>query len=426
MGAHYAEPMDRTARLDHALVRLMGGESGASETNASADAFAIAVQSLGRVSTGQLDTGRFAEAARLAGVALECARDPDALALARAVAGLAIASWPDAVADPALRDPVIGGDPLLAAREDMTELSTEFGEVIRSLLAEACLACAQVALAAEFLALDEAPPETLFGRRHPYLTFMRMLRVRVAAFAGNVSAAEALLDAAIAGASTERESVFALAGSALVLGNADRRKDVRLLVDRVLSSPVDPVGAVATGCYVLAAYGAVALGDIDTAARLVLIAGGDPDLGRLRIVDRALGLEMLVAAAAAANDVDAAEAWNARVEALVEHPISASTIDRIESRIALLREDAEGALSAAQRSIDRAVQDGRGIEVAEGEILLARARLAGDLRGEGARQLAKVADSARQRGHLAVQRSASKELRRRSCVELDGVFHRKP
>lgn len=343
--------------------------------------------------------------------ALRLARDPDALALARAVAGLAIAGWPDAAHDAELRDPVTAGDPLRSAADDDAALSEHLRSPLLHLLAEAALACARIDLAAAFLERAGAVPETLFGRRHPYLTIMRVLHVRVKAFQGKVSDAHALVEAAVDGASGTVESLFTAAVACLVDGNSDQRSSAKELADRIEASGIEPVSAITRGCYLLAAYGLVAVGSVGQAARFVLAAGADAGLARLMIVDRALGLELLAASAVAADDLDAAESWLAQAAPLREHPIAASTIARIDSRVALFAGHPQRAVEFAELAIRRARADDRLIEAAEGEILLARARIAASRRGEAAQRLEHVVTDAVDHGHLAVRRSASRELR---------------
>jgi DNA-binding NarL/FixJ family response regulator len=405
----------RSGLLDDVLEQFTAPgltSSVVSDDSAPDDAFRPALRGLEHFARGD-----FAAMVDPATTALRLAADPDALSLARAVAGLTIAGWPDAVGDAALRDPAAKndpaakGDPLLAAAADDAPLSPELRPVLLHLLAEAALACARIDLAAAFVERMGPVPDTLFGRRHPYLTVMRVLRVRVNAFQGRVAAARDLLDAAVDGATTPVESLFARAAACLVGGNADDRKGARQVAELVESSDLAPVTLVTRGCFMLAAYGSIAIGEIDRAARLVLTAGGDPALDRLMIVDRALGLELLTSSAVAADDLDAAEAWLARAAPLGGHPVAASTVARMQARVALLAGDAEAAVEHSERAIELARADSRLIEAAEGEILLARARIAATRRGEAAHRLEDVVTDALGQGHLAVRRSASRELR---------------
>lgn len=373
---------------------------------ATTDAFLLAVEGFEHFMDGD-----FEPLVGCASAALGAAHDPDALALARATAGLAIAGWPAAATDPELLDPVTAGDPLLAAIEDTEPLSGALRHVLLHVLAEAALACARPDLAARFVDRAGPLPESLFGSPHPYLAVMRVLRVRVCAFQGRIADARALAEVAVERAADPVGSLFALAAAGLVRGNADERKGTRAIADIVESSGIAPASALTRGCHLLAAYGTVAVGDVGHAARLVLAAGGGPGLEGLMIVDRALGLELLVAAAVSANDLDAAEAWLARLAPLDGHPIATTTVDRAMSRVALLSGDAARAEALALRAVERALAEGRAIEAAEGEILLARARIGQAHRGEAAHGLEQVVTTALGQGHLAVRRSAARELR---------------
>ncbi len=355
--------------------------------------------------------GDFEATVEPAAEALRLANDPDTLALARAVAGFAIAGWPQAIHDPALRDPVTGADPLRAASDDDTALSAILGPAILHLLAESALACARLDLASHFLDRAGNVPDTIFGQQHSYLTVMRVLHVRVKAFQGNLAAANALVAAAVDGAQSPPERLFANAASCLVNGNSDQRHNVKALADRIESSGIAPESALTRGCYLLAAYGLVAIGNVDQAARFVLAAGADAGLAKLMIVDRALGLELLTASAVAAGDLDAAESWLAQAAVLRDHPIAASTVARIDCRVALLAGDSARAVQFAELAISHARADDRLIEAAEGEILLARARIAGTRRGEAAQRLELVVTDAADLGHHSVRRAASRELR---------------
>jgi DNA-binding NarL/FixJ family response regulator len=399
----------RSGALDAVLEQFTADSIGPSVVPAELpadDAFGSALRAFEHFSAGD-----FSAMTQPAAIALHAASDPDAIALARAVAGLTLAGDPDAVADPALHDPSTGGDPLLAAADDLTPLSADLAPVLLHLLAESALANARLGLASGFIDRAGPVPSELFGRNHPYLTVLRVLRVRVDAFHGRVAAARAAIDDAVATATTPTVALFASAANCLVVGNSDDRKGTKGAAALLESSGIEPTTAVTRGCFMLVAYGSVAIGEVGHAARLVLAAGGDPSLDRLMIVDRALGLELLTASAAAAGDLDAAEAWMVRAEPLADHPIAASTVERMRSRVSLLAGDPETAVAHAERAIDLANADSRRIEAAEGEILLARARIAATRRGEAAQRLEDVVADAVEHGHLSVRRSASRELR---------------
>ena len=405
--------MRRTRLLDTVLEQFTAPQPSSTVLSVGDhcdDAFAHALRALEHFIVGdyQAMTDPIAAALRLA---VAQAPDADALALSRAVAGFAVAGWADAAGDPELRDPVTGGDPLDAAAADNTPLSPSMQSALLHLLTEAALACARIDLAAVFSERAGSAPATLFGRRHPYLTVMRVLHVRVKVFQGEIAQARELVGAAVDGANSPIESMFAHGVACLVDGSFDARTSAKDFADLVESSGIEPIGAVVRGCYLLAAYGLAALGRQERASAFVLAAGGDPALERLMIIDRVLGLELLASTAVAAEDIDAAEAWLAQALPLRKHPIAESTVARIQSRIALLTGDAERAVTKAEFAIANAREYGRLIETAEGEIVLARARIAASHRGEAAQRLELVVTEAADHGHHSVRRSAARELR---------------
>ena len=405
--------MRRTSLLDTVLEHFTAPPQKASlalHDEPTDDAFVHSLRGLDHFAAGDYAemTDPVATALRL--VATD-GSDPDALALTRAVAGFTVAGWPDAVSDPELRDPITGGDPLDAAAADQSALSSELQSVVLHLLAEAALACARIDLAARFIERAGPVPLTLFGRKHPYLTVLRVLHVRINAFSGEISLARELVSDAIDSANSPIELMFAHAVSCLVDGSFDSRTTAKDLADRIETNGIEPTSAVARGCYALAAYGLAALGRQERAAAFILAAGADPSLERLMIIDRVLGLELLTSVAIADADLDAAEVWLAQAMPLSEHPITASTVARIESRVALLSGDADRAVERAEFAIEFAHQHHRLIEAANGEIVLASARIAASQRGEAAQRLQSVVTEASGHGFHSVRRSAARELR---------------
>ena len=236
-------------------------------------------------------------------------------------------------------------------------------------------------------------------------------RARVLAFRGDIAAADAVL-ATIAPPVEPMLRALLAGTSALVRGNDADAADVRRFVADVDSMEA-PEGHLAVGSQMLAAFGEIALFDMTAAARRVLVAGGDEDLSRLNVIDRALALEMLIAFAVAEHDLDAAEAWADRITPLVASPIADSTAARALSRVALLAGRAEEAVVWAERAVARAREVDRVIEYVEGEIVLNRARLEhpGSSGGAAARALSEMVADAERRGHGMARRAAARELR---------------
>ena len=197
----------------------------------------------------------------------------------------------------------------------------------------------------------------------------------------------------------------------LVRGNAAERSSVRALADRLEQVQPDPRYYLTSGLYLLLAFGLVAVGDVQRSARLVLIAGRDSDLSAYISADRGLGFELLVAAAAIEGDIDSAESWLARAEPLLDSPISNSTVQRMTSRVLLMRGDAAAAVEWADRAVETARADGRIVEAAEGEIVAARARIAASQAGAASVRLEAMVEDADESGFIAARRSAARELR---------------
>ena len=273
------------------------------------------------------------------------------------------------------------------------------------LLAEASLACARLDLAAEFVEL--APDGPL---DHPYAAMMTIMRVRLLVFRGRVSEAAELLATLVRPASGIMSLVTG-ATEILVRGNAAERSEVRELADRLEAAQPEPRDYLSRGCYLLAAFGLVAVGDVSRSARLALRAGGDVSLGRLTIVDRGLAYELLVAAAAIEGDLDAADSWATAARPLLASPIAGSSVERLISRLELMHGNAPAAVEWADRAVASAKAHGRAIEAAEGEIVAARARIAASQSGDASARLEALVEGADETGFLAARRSAARELR---------------
>lgn len=291
------------------------------------------------------------------------------------------------------------------------------------LVAEAALASARLHRADEALVAAEAvlerasspePTDEVFlerdGRAHPYGVVFGILRVRILTFSGRIDEAKIEVDRL-----PESELVLVRqlrsATEILVHGNAAERAHVRALTDALDAESPAPHDYLTRGCFLLAAFGLVALGDTRAAARSALIAGGDLAVSQLTIVDRALCLELLVAAASDEGDADAAEAWAALAQPLLDDPIAASTVHRILARVALLAAEPGRALPLAEQAIALAAAEGRVVEAAEAEVLAARARREAVETDSGAARLVALAAAAEVTGHLAARRAAVRELR---------------
>ena len=257
-----------------------------------------------------------------------------------------------------------------------------------------------------------AGPLVLDGRVHPFSVMSVVCRARVLAFRGDIAAADAELRA-LRDVPSGRVGAVVSGTVALVRGNDADPAEVRravAAVDREVPAPDDLLSC---GAHLLAAFGEIALNEVVAAARRVLVAGGDEGLTRLNASDRALGLEILVALAVAEGDLDAAEAWADRVTPLLASPIADATAARTLSRVALLAGRHDEAVAWGERAVARAREADRVIELAEGEIVLNRARLEqpSGSTAEAARALRAMVAAAERRGHRQAKRAAARELR---------------
>lgn len=338
--------------------------------------------------------------------------DPEAAVLACASAALAAAGvgipggWTSQTpgATPT-GDPIIDALPLLPRLD-----AGPTGAFARFALAEAALACARLELAA--VVADTIVP-TRFpdraGGAHPFGAIVDVMLARVAAFHGRIDEAGATIGAVEPTGVVAVDSLV-LATASLVGGNAADPRSVADVADVLeRSAPPSPPSRLATGPLLLVAFGLVALGEVRRAAGLALRTIAGPR--ELMLVDRALAIEIALAAAVLDADADAAQSWVAILEPFAGDAIVASTVARMRSRVALLVGDTDSAIAFADESVTIARAEGRAIEAAEGEIVAARARIAAGRMGEAGRRLSAAAADGDRVGHRSVRRSAVATLR---------------
>ncbi|MCX6398885.1 MAG: LuxR C-terminal-related transcriptional regulator [Propionibacteriales bacterium] len=394
--------MDRADQMDEVFAHLANGTVPVAAAGcdrawqAQRDPVAAALASICAFWQGD-----FPAATAWARRASEVAADDDVRALAWAAEALAAAGDLSARAEPAWSS-------ALALLDAAPEPDGAWWTVVRYLLAEGALVSARLDDALQIVGAGLANQA---WRGHPFAPMISACSVRTAAFAGRIDEAIALLEpmrAATASGSRLEGVVEAVAG--LVLGNADDAGGVTR--SRELAPPrgEGPRDFIDRGVLLLHAFGAIAIGDVATAAALVFRAGDDGDLAACTIIDRALGLEMLVVAALAEDDLAAAETWLAGLMLLADHPASRPTVDRVRSRYLLALGDVEGAVTAAVESVAACRARGRMVEVAEGEIVLARARIAGQDVAAASRDLRALVSASDASGHAAVRRSAASTL----------------
>ncbi|WP_395638706.1 LuxR C-terminal-related transcriptional regulator [Pseudolysinimonas sp.] len=352
--------------------------------------------------------------ARLADDALAGGGDDTARVGALAARGLAAAGWWPGAATTwtdAAPTTTASGDPLTEAFEQLGTLdASPAADAVRYLVAEAALACGRLNLAASVV--DASGPVPAWPGDHPFGDLVRVHRARLLVFLGRIDDAEAIVRDLATGRRAPLLELLVASANSLVRGNAADRGAARRLADRVEAGDLAAPGYLSSGCRLLAAFGLTAVGDVRRSARLVLEAGGDERLSALTIVDRALGLELLVALAAADADIDAAEAWADQAVHLRGHPIAGSTIARLDSRVALLAGRPREAVELADLAVGLATAEGRAVEAAEGEIVGSRARLSASEAGVATARLEAAVALAESTGFRAVRMSAARELRR--------------
>lgn len=350
---------------------------------------------------------QFERSAAVAADALRAAADPEARLLA-----LAATAWAGTTTSTSYDgDPIVDA---LSAEAELDGTARDSRAFTLYLLAESALGSARLQLAQSIVDGAGPLPEAFLARAdgspHPYLAVMAVQRVRLLGFQGRVTDALALL-AAIPVETGSPVELLVTATRCLLVGNNAQRQAVRSIADRLERELGDPADYFSAGCYILVSYGLIAIADVTRAAQFVLIAGRTAALEGLNFIDRALGLEMLVAAAVAEGDLVSAEAWQLQAAPLLANPITQPTVERLTSRVALLAGDAAEAARWGELAVEHAAADGRVIEASEGEIVLSRARIALSERGVASARLEAMAASAAGSGYLAAQKSAARELR---------------
>lgn|GEM_PF-2675679 len=310
----------------------------------------------------------------------------------------------------------VAGDPAAAYRDVWSEVLDDLRgghddrgwALARFLVMESALAAARVDLA---LAAHATGPEPhLAWAGHPIEIYLLASSIRIAVFAGDVHTATSLLGVMSEAADEHGFTELTDAVTCLVTANA-ATEGTEQLVRALLRRERPSRDALERGAYLLASFAAASLGDKGLAASFVLMADTGPDLAHATIIDRALGFELLVAAAIVVEEPASAQAWLDRLEQLAGHPIAAPPLHRARARVALINGDAAAAVGHAELAVQRSDEQSRAMESAESRIVLARARVAlGDISAASSLLRAEVAvhDA---HGYRAVRRSATRELR---------------
>jgi len=379
-------------RCEDAIALVVAEESGASD-EASLAAFLSVL------------TGDAEEAIRWAAMARHGAREgePEEVALAAGASAFVVALVGEERAgyDPARL-------PVAAAALAITDRVSAFAGY---LLVESALAGAYVGIATQ-LVPDPAPHT--FWERHSYGAVMAACRARAAAFAGRIDEATAVLDAHDDTA-PGLGSALVRATRALIAGNAGDREQLATRIGATLAMvgelPIEPIDYIGRGIHLLVSYGVVALGDKRGAAHALLRAGGDACLSQLILIDRAIGLETLVAAALEVEDLDSARGWLEQSRPLRPLRACAPAVERTESRLALVEGRAVDALAHARTAWALSTPEGRVIEAAESEILMSRALIALGETTQAREVLRATVAAGDAAGFGAFRQSASRTLR---------------
>ncbi|AIY19392.1 hypothetical protein GUY44_03520 [Pimelobacter simplex] len=345
--------------------------------------------------------GDFAEATAQAAAGLAAAQDDRARAWCLAAAVLAAAGDLDAPPpDRALLSRLLA---------DADEPGSRWWSAVRYVAAEAALVSARIREAA---ALDAAgPPPGAAWEGHPFAPLMWVCQARIAAFSGRIEEAREVLGV-ISAAVVPGSRVAPVAGAVAVLvqGNAGDADIGRATAEILQHVPRRPRDFIDRGVLLLLSFGAIAGYDVASAADLVFRAGADEKLSRCTLIDRALAFETLLHAALLAEDPDAVAVWLGTLAELAEHPITRPSVQRARGRAALDAGDAGTAVELLTSSVESCLAEDRGVEAAEGQILLARARIQQHDLGTASRTLRALVAGSDRTGHAAVRRAAGAVL----------------
>lgn len=283
---------------------------------------------------------------------------------------------------------------------------------VQHLVREAAVGSNALGLAARLtIRFDPGLPTEGMLREHAYLDVVAAANARALAWAGEIEAARAFL-ARWPRPRTDAGRWLLDAAAGLIGGRAADRSGTLAMAEQVLGSHPAPADYLASGCHLLVAYGLVAVGELERAARHILIGGGGAGLPLAKAIDRALCLDALTALAAEAGDLEAATAWAAQAEPLLAHEVTRSTVQRLQARVALLAGDPAHAvhLAGAAAAADHAAE--RPLDAAVAELLGAQAEIALAEPGAAQRRLERSVAALEGHGDAAARKAAARELRK--------------
>lgn len=245
------------------------------------------------------------------------------------------------------------------------------------------------------------------------LSSLPFVPVRVLFYLGRIADAEALLLAARELDVVRADPMWSRLSEALIAVCAGAKGEtarVRKATARVAESFPRPRGYLDAAARVFAGYGLLSVGDAEAAVREIR-AGGGPRLKRLIVVDRALAIEVLMRDALARSDAGAVARLGRELLALEAHPVVSDIALRVYATVDLHNAAPGSALEKSEAAIARAHAAGVLRHVAESELIRSRALIETGNRDIAARELQRLAHSARERGDIAEHRMAARTLR---------------
>lgn len=279
-----------------------------------------------------------------------------------------------------------------------------------ALLVEAAFANGRIARAGDLLNERSDGDSAALGE----LSFAALQPVRVYIFSGDIARARDLCERVLAESTDEDNTARALAHGflALIVGYQGAEQDTRDHGAAVRALVPRPATMTQGGSHTVTAFGLAALERYPEAREFVLSGGGGPDLHLSQLVDRAIGYDILVAAALADGDMDAAVLWARRARPFAVRVAANHVVEQMEARIALALGDAEGSASRSAQASAGAHSIGRHLEAGAAALSHARALIASGRPGAAVGPLNAVAHDADRGGTFVLRKRAAVELRR--------------
>ncbi len=303
-------------------------------------------------------------------------------------------------------------------RERLSELEPSSRVLAGHLLVEGVLSTGRMLEAMELLEMMEGAsalrPEHERAR-HPHLPFLQLQSARVLYFQGRIEEALPIVESVVSQAREAGDVLWeslAQGYLGMIAAHQLENEKARQYIAVAISPFPEPRGYLGAAVYALAAYAHVAIGDTVRATELAVLAGGDEDLSRLQIGDRALVFELLVTDALTRDDLATAQEWGGRSLSIAAHPAAAPIVEQLLARIDLAR--GEGASSAERAAVAaaRARLTGRYLDAARSDLLRARALAASGLSESAVRELTSFVRDTSGRGMYYFSSAGSAELRR--------------